>query len=55
MLSLVRISAKWGGDLFKEDAALAKKLLAEAGYPEGKGFPEVTMLYKHKRYAQGYC
>jgi len=34
----------------------AKKLLAEAGYPDGKGFPEVTILYNtsegHKKIAQ---
>lgn len=34
-----------GGDLFKEDVAEAKRLLAEAGYPEGKGFPRVKYLY----------
>jgi oligopeptide transport system substrate-binding protein len=28
---------------FKEDVALAKKLLAEAGYPDGKGFPAITL------------
>lgn len=33
-----------GGDYFKEDLAEAKKLLAEAGYPEGKGFPKVDVL-----------
>ena len=27
------------------DVALAKKLLAEAGYPNGKGFPTITLLY----------
>jgi len=27
------------------DPAMAKKLLAEAGYPEGKGFPRITYLY----------
>jgi oligopeptide transport system substrate-binding protein len=27
------------------DVELARKLLAEAGYPDGKGFPEVTILY----------
>jgi oligopeptide transport system substrate-binding protein len=27
------------------DVAGAKKLLAEAGYPEGKGFPKVELLY----------
>lgn len=47
---------KVGGDLFKEDIALAKQLLAEAGYPDGRGFPEVTMLYNtsdmHKAIAE---
>jgi oligopeptide transport system substrate-binding protein len=28
-----------------EDVALARQLLAEAGYPEGKGFPRITILY----------
>lgn len=28
-----------------EDVALARQLLAEAGYPEGKGFPRLTVLY----------
>src|SRR5574341_569978 len=27
------------------DAAMAKKLLAEAGYPDGKGFPKIELLY----------
>jgi oligopeptide transport system substrate-binding protein len=27
------------------DLAAAKKLLAEAGYPDGKGFPQVELLY----------
>jgi oligopeptide transport system substrate-binding protein len=34
-----------GGDLFKEDVAAAQKLLADAGYPGGKGFPEVEFIY----------
>lgn len=34
-----------GGDLFQEDLAEAKRLLAEAGYPDGAGFPELTYLY----------
>lgn len=29
------------------DIAMAKKLLAEAGYPDGKGFPKVTLLYNN--------
>lgn len=33
-----------GGDYFKEDVAAAKKLLADAGYPEGKGFPKVELM-----------
>lgn len=30
------------------DPAGAKKLLAEAGYPDGKGFPSVLMLYPNR-------
>ncbi|HLN62042.1 MAG TPA: peptide ABC transporter substrate-binding protein, partial [Symbiobacteriaceae bacterium] len=45
-----------GGDLFKEDVAKAKQLLAEAGYPDGKNFPEATFLYNtsddHKAIAE---
>lgn len=45
-----------GGDLFKEDVQLAKQLLAEAGFPDGKGFPELTYLYNtnesHKKIAE---
>jgi len=37
---------------FKADVAEAQRLLAEAGYPDGKGFPHVELLYntleKHK-------
>jgi oligopeptide transport system substrate-binding protein len=29
----------------KDDAAAAQKLLAEAGYPEGRGFPEISLTY----------
>ncbi|HLO03097.1 MAG TPA: peptide ABC transporter substrate-binding protein [Symbiobacteriaceae bacterium] len=45
-----------GGDLFKEDLAEAKKLLAEAGYPDGKGFPATEIYYNtlesHKMIAE---
>ncbi len=32
------------GDLFTENVDEAKKLLAEAGYPDGKGIPPITMI-----------
>lgn len=32
-------------DAITADIATAKKLLAEAGYPDGKGWPKVTVLY----------
>lgn len=39
-----------------EDVAKAQKLLAEAGFPGGKGFPDFTLLYntsdKHRSIAQ---
>ncbi len=46
-----------GGNFFKDnDLATAKKLLAEAGYPDGKGFPAVEILYntseQHKQVAE---
>ncbi len=46
-----------GGDFYKDnDLDKAKKLLAEAGYPDGKGFPELTILYNtsegHKKIAE---
>ena len=45
-----------GGDLFKENVEEAKKLLAEAGYPDGKGLPPITLLYNtnedHKAVAE---
>jgi oligopeptide transport system substrate-binding protein len=40
----------------KEDAAAARQLLAEAGYPDGKGFPRVEVLFNtlqsHKAIAE---
>lgn len=40
----------------KLDAAKAKKLLAEAGYPDGKGFPKIELMYNsmqsHKAIAE---
>ena len=41
---------------FKADLAEAKRLLAEAGYPDGKGFPKAELLYntleKHRTIAE---
>ncbi|MEL7563907.1 MAG: peptide ABC transporter substrate-binding protein [Dehalobacterium sp.] len=34
-----------GGDYFQEDLNEARRLLAEAGFPEGKGFPALKILY----------
>lgn len=31
--------------LIPEDVKLAQKLLADAGFPEGKGFPKLTLIY----------
>lgn len=37
---------KTGGDLFKDgDVAEARRLLSEAGYPEGKGFPKIELMF----------
>lgn len=48
---------KVGGDYFKDnDVETAKKLLAEAGYPDGKNFPKFTILHNtsesHKKIAE---
>lgn len=43
----------WGelqGDLLKEDLEEAKKLLAEAGYPNGAGLPKITYTYPSMAY-----
>lgn len=41
---------------FKEDPEAAKQLLAQAGFPGGKGFPKLSILYNtsegHKRIAE---
>ncbi len=41
---------------FQSDLTEAKRLLAEAGYPDGKGFPKVELLYntleKHRTIAE---
>ncbi|HWQ88912.1 MAG TPA: peptide ABC transporter substrate-binding protein [Desulfitobacteriaceae bacterium] len=34
-----------GGDYFQEDVAKARQLLSDAGYPEGKNFPVLSILY----------
>lgn len=45
-----------GGNYAVEDAAMAKKMLAEAGYPDGKGLPPVAILFNtsemHKSIAE---
>jgi oligopeptide transport system substrate-binding protein len=48
---------KSGGDYFKDnDIETAKRLLAEAGYPDGKGLPLITLTYNthegHKAIAE---
>lgn len=37
------------------DPAAARKLLAEAGYPEGKGFPPVSILYNTQESHKAVC
>lgn len=38
-----------GGDLFKEDVVAAQKLLADAGYPNGEGFPTLSYIYNENQ------
>lgn len=43
----------WGelqGDLLDENIEEAKKLLAEAGYPDGQGLPKITYTYPSMNY-----
>ena len=44
------------GDLFVEDVEEAQRLMAEAGYPNGEGFPEVELVVRatdeQKNFAQ---
>jgi len=35
----------WAKEKFSYNVAEAKKLLAKAGYPDGKGLPEITIYY----------
>src|SRR5436189_3289813 len=48
-------TAGLGSGASADSLARAKKLLAEAGYPDGKGFPKLEILYNtdegHKRIA----
>lgn len=43
------------GDAFTEDIELAKQLLAEAGYPNGEGFPEFSIKYVPDTELQKLC
>ena len=45
-----------GGSYFKDnDIATAKALLAQAGYPNGKGFPAITLLTWSSSSTQAIC
>jgi oligopeptide transport system substrate-binding protein len=51
-----KVAGDYGIDPNAADVEQAKKLLADAGYPNGKGFPEITILYNtlesHKAIAE---
>ncbi|RKD26389.1 oligopeptide transport system substrate-binding protein [Caminicella sporogenes DSM 14501] len=51
-----KVAGDYGIDPNGANVEEAKKLLAEAGYPDGKGFPEITILYNtsegHKAIAE---
>lgn len=38
-----------GGDLVKENVEEAQRLLAEAGYPNGEGFPKIKWLFNNSQ------
>ncbi len=40
------------GNLFTEDVAAAKKLLADAGYPDGAGLPTLTLICQNDQVAK---
>ena len=42
------LSGYTAGNQFKSDSAEARRLLAEAGYPNGEGFPEVQLIYPNR-------
>lgn len=47
---------KVGGDYVKKnDLDTAKKLLAEAGYPDGKGLPPITIIYNTNELHKSVC
>lgn len=51
-----KVGGNYIGEDYKKNVEEAKKLLAEAGYPNGEGFPELTLLFNseggHKTIAE---